>query len=397
MKHETQIELIERVLAYIRQGSTDMANDMVTLDTERYYSAERLAEELAAIFRVCPLAVGHVSQVAAPGDFFTHDLAGQPLLLCRARDGSLGAFLNVCRHRGTRVVGEACGHGRKSFVCPYHGWTYGADGRLLGVPHDHGFPDLDRDARGLVRLAAAEVGGLVWVHLGPHAAGAPDTAGSIRAFVGPLGEELHSMGLAGHHLYDPRVIERPLNWKLAVDTFLEAYHVRTAHRQTIARMFFDNLGVMDMFEPHIRSLAPKQTFGELAGQDRATWRLRDHANVIYMFFPNVIMIVTSDYATVFQVFPRGTDRCVIQSYSLIPAPPDSDKARSHWELNNRILYDALEEDYAMGASIQAGVRSGANQEIMLGRFEHALACFHRTVDRYLAMAQRQRARTSPGT
>jgi phenylpropionate dioxygenase-like ring-hydroxylating dioxygenase large terminal subunit len=379
MDDRTQIALIERVLAHLEQRTTPMGQDMVRVDTARYHDPARHERELAAIFRGSPLAVGHASQVREPGEFFTHDLiGGAPLLIARDRDGRLGAFLNVCRHRGTRVVDEPCGLGRKSFVCPYHGWTYGTDGRLLGVPHEHGFPGLDRQAHGLVPVAVAEVGGFIWVHL---AAGAQ--AGAIAAFVGPLAAELDGFELASHHIHQTRSWQRRVNWKLAMDTFGEAYHVKVAHRDSLYSMFPDNLGLMDELAPHFRNLAPKRSIATLAGTDPATWRLRDHANLVYVFFPNTVLLFEPRHLTAIHFYPRGPQACWMHSYTLVPERDDSDRAGRFRDASNALLHQVFEEDFARAESIQAGLASGANRELVFGRFEYALARFHRSVDRYL--------------
>ena len=86
-----------------------------------------------------------------PGDWLTHDYAGMPILLVRRDDGSLGAFLNVCRHRGARVVAEGCGTRRKDFPCPYHGWTYGLDGSLIARPDEASFAAAERATHGFAR------------------------------------------------------------------------------------------------------------------------------------------------------------------------------------------------------------------------------------------------------
>ena len=102
-----------------------------------------------------------------PGDWMTHDYAGVPILLLRRADGSLGAFLNVCRHRGARVA-EGCGSGASSFSCPYHGWTYGLDGALVARPEEASFAAAERATHGLRALPVVEKHGMIWV--GPNPA-----------------------------------------------------------------------------------------------------------------------------------------------------------------------------------------------------------------------------------
>ena len=368
MNQSIQIALVERVLHHIEKRTTDCEASSHAQPVEAYLSESRLAAELEALFRRRPVLFGHVSEVAGPGDFITRDVAGVPLLVVRQDDGALAGFINVCRHRGTCVVSAERGCGRKSFVCPYHGWTYGRDGVLAGVPDGYGFPEIAAGRDGLVPVPLAEVAGFI-------ATGAIDLPPAIAG-------DLASFGLASHHVYAPTRMERPINWKLAFDIFLESYHLRVAHRDTIYPLFFDNLGLVDAFEPHLRTVFPKRSIRQLPGTPPESWVLRAHANILYVLFPNTIVLIEPDHAAVLHVFPAAVDRCVIESYTLIPEPADERAAR-YWDRNNEILYKAIAEDFALGESIQRNLGSGANPALRFGRFEHALAYFHRWVERAL--------------
>lgn len=374
MHADLQHQLVRRIQAHLAARTTDTSPAGPTrLPVDRYTDPARLAREQRALFQQLPVAVGHASQLARPGDFLTHDATGAPLLVVRQDDGSLAAFYNVCRHRGTRVEPAACGT-KQAFVCPYHAWSYGRDGALLGVPHERaGFATLERRhlaLAGPATLAATEVAGFVFVH----------PAGTDpRAYLGAFADELAGFGTARAHVYAPRTTTRALGWKLAIDVFLETYHLRTAHRDTIYRLFFDNIGLVDFQPgtPHIRTCFPKRTIRDLAA---GAVELRHHANILYHLFPNTLALVQPDHVSVFHAWPRGPAETVIASYTLVPEPPATDKARRHWDANNAILYEAVDEDLALGESIQRGLACGANTHVQLGAFEHALAHFHAACD-----------------
>ena len=380
MKPELQHQLIERVLAHLERRTTDTEDRPTLLPVAAYYAGAdrdaRYARELTALFRELPVLVGHVSQIPKPGDFFTHDASGVPLLIARDDAGQVGAFLNVCRHRGTRLEPAACGEGKKAFVCPYHAWSYGRDGALLGIPHERGFATIERESRGLARVPCDVAAGLIFVR--PTPGEALDATTWLGA---QIIDDLIGFGLQGSAHYASRREERALSWKLAIDVFLETYHLRPVHKDSIYPLFFDNIGLVDPLGPHLRNIFPKRSIKDLATQPRDAWILRRHANVLYHLFPNTLILVEPDHAAVLTLWPQGPDRTLLTSFTLVPEPPATEKARAYWDANNAILYGATAEDFTMGESIQGGMASGANREVVFGAFEHALAHFHRQIER----------------
>jgi len=134
------------------------------VDTERGMISRRIfiepeiyEQEQQRIFARCWLFLCHDSQIPRPGDFLTTTMGEDPVLVVRNTAGSVGAFLNVCRHRGNRLCRADDGNAA-SFICAYHGWTFANDGRLTGVPNlreaYHG--DLDRESLGLIRVSQLE-------------------------------------------------------------------------------------------------------------------------------------------------------------------------------------------------------------------------------------------------
>ena len=115
-----------------------------------FYTDDRIFQrELEEFYGTSWLNVGRESQVSQPGDFFTREIGGESVLVVRGTDGTPRAFYNVCRHRGTRLVEDPEGAKLRTIVCPYHGWTYSSEGRLVGAPHTDSLVDFDKDASGL--------------------------------------------------------------------------------------------------------------------------------------------------------------------------------------------------------------------------------------------------------
>ena len=152
--------VIERVLGHIANGTTDTSEGCWREPVANYRSQARLDAELALLRRL-PTAYCPSAALPEAGSYVAREAAGTPLLVVRGSDGRVRAFRNACRHRGMQVAqGSGCA---AAFSCRYHGWTYGLDGALRHVPHADGFPGLEKERHGLVPVAAAERGGLVWV------------------------------------------------------------------------------------------------------------------------------------------------------------------------------------------------------------------------------------------
>jgi phenylpropionate dioxygenase-like ring-hydroxylating dioxygenase large terminal subunit len=159
---DEEIDIIRKTLEYSATGSTHLEPELLKNPVSHYADPARLAQEQNTLFRQFPIIVGHGSQVAVPGQFFTHDDTGVPILVTRTREGRVKAYMNVCRHRGGRIVTQADGQAT-TFSCPYHSWTYDLAGNLRGIPQPFGFEGLNKKKHGLVELPAFERFGLIWV------------------------------------------------------------------------------------------------------------------------------------------------------------------------------------------------------------------------------------------
>ena len=251
-------------------------------ETESYYPVanyackNRFEEEFKAIFKNYPIIVGSSSQLQNAGDFITNDELGVPMLITRNQHGKIKAFLNVCRHRGARLAVENCGKARKTFVCPYHGWTYNPEGKLIAIPDRKGFPNADCTNLGLVNLPVEEKYGFIWV------VPSPDAQVDIESFFQPL--DLESYGFDSYSLYKSETVERAFNWKIGIEIYLENYHFNVLHRNSTLPIFVHNLGWCDRLYPHLRVISPKRSIIQLADQDPSQWNIRPHATILYHIF-----------------------------------------------------------------------------------------------------------------
>jgi len=375
MQHSLQVTLAKEVLSHLDARTTCLAEDTFAHPVAAYTSAERLAREKAVLFRQYPLLVGLSCRLRHPGDYLTDDDSGVPILVVRDASGELRAFVNVCRHRGSKVArGSGCIE--RNFVCPYHGWTYDTSGRLVGIPDARSFEGIDRDAHGLVPLPVAEKHGLIWVK--------PTPGGkfSVDEYLAGLGAELGSYGFERYHHYEGRVLRHAMNWKIVIDTFLEPYHFSVLHTNTVAPIFFPNLCLFHPFGMHLRETLPRRSIVELRDQPESEWNLIKHTALVYVLFPNTVFVMQADHAEVWRVFPAEdrVDRSVAYLDFYIPEPADSDSARRHWERNMDLTIRTVEEeDFPIGESIQQGFAAGIQDHVTHGRNEPALQHWQRSI------------------
>jgi phenylpropionate dioxygenase-like ring-hydroxylating dioxygenase large terminal subunit len=379
MHRQDQIAEARKLLSHIDNRTTALADGVYRNPVTDYACPRQAARERARFFEDGPINIGLSGLLPGAGDWMTHDHAGIPILLMRRAEGALAAFLNVCRHRGARIA-NGCGGRARSFSCPYHGWTYGLDGALIARPEEASFPAVDRTTHGLRALPVVEKDGMIWVGT------RPGMALDIDRQLAGLGDDLASYGLASYHHYETRILRREMNWKLAVDTFCETYHLSYLHHDTISPLFYNNRATFDAFGRNHRLVAARRTIDELRGVPEPEWDVYRHTAIVYVLFPNTVFIFQRDHIESWHIFPgEQPDRCSMYVSFYIPEPAISDSAKRHWDNNFNLLMATVElQDFPTCEGMQRGFLSGAQDWIVFGRNEPALQHFHRSVTAALA-------------
>jgi Rieske 2Fe-2S family protein len=199
-----------------------------TLPGTDYHAPSVFDVERERIFARTWICVGRGEDLPEPGDYRVREVAGEQLIVLRGDDGALRAFADTCRHRGTLLL-EGEGHVRRAITCPYHAWTYGFDGRLLGTPNVHPSDGIDRDAMGLWSVRLEEWDGFAFVNLDPAAAPLHDRL---------AGDPDSPLQLARYRVGDLRVGARrtydvAANWKIVVENYHECLHCPTVHPELV--------------------------------------------------------------------------------------------------------------------------------------------------------------------
>ena len=365
-----------------------------------YYSDELFDLEMSGIFRTHWQCVCHVNDIAGPGDFQTFDIAGERALIIRDGAGTLRAFHNLCRHRGSRIAAGVRGNCGHSLVCPYHGWTYNLDGTLRGPARRETFPPLDNAEWGLKPVETEIWNGFVFVRFAPGPQGSvADTLACVAGEVAPYG------------LPDLRPVEGSAyaeqleaNWKAVRDVDNEGYHVRQAHPgldDLYGRRYYDEPyveGIARSVGPFNRGPARRwsvRNYRELLPE--ATWLPETHRRLwLYVgMFPNQVFGFYPDSVIMYQEVPLSAD-LTVQRGAIWRRPDESRQLRVARYLSGRIDRDAVEEDRMLAMWTCEAARSSAYEGVFLSDLEYGLRTFHDHL-RLILPVMREETEPAPGT
>ena len=325
--------------------------------------------------------VCHVNSIPKPGDYATFDLGSESVLVLRDREGVIRAFHNVCRHRGARLLDGAgnC----QTITCPYHGWTYRQDGALIGTPMRESFPGLDRSVHALRTVRVDVSFGFVFVWLADDDGTAPRSVSDVW---GRLGEELAPYRCADMVPLGPITSDVwQVDWKIAMDNYLESYHVPVGH-PGLFRMFtpdYDDTAAVPGVARGVSWLREKRSPRWSEGRyhaliDRAAGHLPEQYRRCWRFYsalPNLGIDVFPDQMDFFQVLPAGPGRCIIRG-AVFGLPGSTPELRAARFLSNRINASVNEEDRRLCERVQRGLASSSYRPGPLSRLEGSMLEFH---------------------
>ncbi|MFI1052934.1 aromatic ring-hydroxylating dioxygenase subunit alpha [Streptomyces griseoruber] len=362
--------------------STNLPASLIpTLAGEYYTDPGIFAREQERVFEAMWFCVARACELDKPGAFRTYQVGRESVLVSRARDNSVRAFLNICRHRGAKLCTEESGEVKRAFQCPYHAWTYGLDGKLVAAPNLTSMPDIDRTAYGLINVHVREWLGYVWVCLAENPPSfEEDVLGAVVERLGDVASieryDVDSLSVGKRITYDVKA-----NWKLIIENFMECYHCATIHPELteVLPEFADGyaaqyyVGHGAEFGEEIQGF----TVDGSEGLDRIPGVAEDQDRRYYAITvkPQVFINLVPDHVIFHRMYPVAVDRTIVEcDWLYLPHVVESGKDVSRSvELFHRVNvqdFDACERTQP-GMSSRMYAKGG-----VLVPSEHHIGAFH---------------------
>jgi phenylpropionate dioxygenase-like ring-hydroxylating dioxygenase large terminal subunit len=355
-----------------------------------YSDPEFFAVEMERVIRPSWQVVCHANDMPEPGDWRTLDYLGESVIVLRGQAGHIRAFHNVCRHRASRLVAGEAGCSKR-LTCPYHAWTYGLDGRLIGVPHKSDYPGLDPATLGLVPVEVESWHGFLFVRL---EGGGPPVAEMMAPYAAEIGPyrlgRLQALGRV-------TLRRRAVNWKNVADNYSDGLHIPVAH-PGLTRLFGRGYSVEaqahadrmsgDLLDRPSANPSERayQTFLPVAEHLPRELRRRW---LYFKLWPNVAFDLYPDQVDFMQFLPVSPTETLIReiTYALPDERREMKAARYlNWRINRRVNA----EDKALIEGVQAGMASRAWTPGPLGESEVCLRSFARKLRRLIPEASLHR-------
>ena len=305
------------------------------------------------------ICMGHVTAVAEQGSFLTREIGDTSVFAMTGEDGVTRAFLNVCRHRGSRLVQDVEGQVRRRIQCPYHAWSYDLEGKLVAAPHMNEVEDFDKACWGLLEVRSAVVGGLLLIDLSGEA---PDPA----EHVGDLLESLDRYRVPELQKAQGTVYEVEANWKGIAENYNECLHCPGVHPELNALSDYRSGEEVDgegsWCGGSMTLNEEAETMG--TGDGHATGRppirglTETDVNSVYYFalFPNALVSLHPDYFMLHTLWPRSSGRTEVtcewffEPETIAREDFDPSDAVDFWDMVNR-------QDWYVCELAQKGVRT----------------------------------------
>ena len=355
----------------------------------RFYTDPSILEiEKARIFRrtwqlvgtldhACGEVNGLQRTIADRETFFTAEVAGEPIVVVRDKEGTLRAFSNVCRHRaGPIALGSGC---KNVLRCAYHGWTYTLDGRLIGTPDVEGVEFFDRSTMGMVPLRLETWEQFIFVNFDRGAE-------PLSAYLGDIPEQARGFQFAGLQFAERRDYVINCNWKVYVDNYLEGYHIPIAHPGLMREIDYSQYRT-DTFRYHSQQFAPIRAMKAEDSGDRAYAPGSGTQEALYFWiFPNLMLNIYPDNVSTNLIVPLSQDK-TLTIFEWFFHDIASAKVQERMKKAIAFSDEVQQEDIGLCESVQRGLQSALYDR---GRYsvkrENGVHHFHMLLGEFLGQS-----------
>lgn len=338
---------------------------------------ERYDAEQAGIFRKFPVPVALTALLPEQGSVVAVEAYGKPLLVSRTRADEFRVFINACQHKGSKLIEDCAVHRQGRIVCPYHAWTYGIDGKLIGVARPDMFDGVDKAARGLKELPARAWGGVIYAQMD---GGEPDWSN----LSDQIAEDFEALGIADAHVYGRRSFDLKANWKVVLEPFLEGYHVQRLHAASIGALFPDAPNVVDMFGVNIRQVSGRIGYDPSMLDEQPDGNIHKLVTHAYTAFPNVVLVSSQYYTSMMILMPRAPDRTTVHYYMLTPGPATTAKAEEVFQRSYDLIISVFGgEDFRAAEISQAGLSCGVPESTIYCGLESNIIHYYEALEALL--------------
>ena len=273
--------------------------DPAILEIEKTRIFLRTWQLVGTLSQTCGETNGVKRTISDPETFFTADVAGEPIIVVRDKQGTLRAFSNVCRHRaGPIALGAGC---KNVLRCQYHGWTYTLEGRLIGTPDVEGVEFFDRSTMGMVPLRLETWEQFIFVNFDPH-------ADPLSVYLGKIPEQARGFRFEGLELAERRDYTIDCNWKVYVDNYLEGYHIPIAHPGLMREIDYAQYRT-DTFRYYSQQFAPIRATKKDDEEERFYRLGTGLQQALYFWvFPNLMLNIYPDNISTNLIVPLSHDK-----------------------------------------------------------------------------------------
>ncbi|WP_231738620.1 aromatic ring-hydroxylating oxygenase subunit alpha [Sphingomonas sp. CCH9-F2] len=371
---DSQQEAIRRIPAEKDAVNVPLA---ATRPNAIFTGRERFDAEQANIFQKHAVPVALAAVLPEPGSVVAIEAYGKPLLVTRTRADEIKVFINACQHKGAKLVEDCAVHKQGRMVCPYHAWTYGLDGKLIGVARSDMFEGVMKDQRGLKELPSVVWGGVIYAQLN----GGPLDVSQLHD---QIDADFTALGIPGGYVYGRKTFDLAANWKVVLEPFLEGYHVQRLHAASIGALFVDAPSVSDTFGVNIRQVSGRIGYEPAMLDEDADMNVHKLVTHAYTAFPNVVVVTSQYYTSVMILMPYGVDRTVVHYYMVTPGPATTPKAEEVFERSYDLIIKVFAgEDFRAAQISQEGLNAGVPESTVYCGLEENVIRYYEALETLL--------------